>query len=208
MAGYGQRYGTAAVSLRARDQSLPGKSFPLLAKRYATVVDGQWRIRDIELFQSEQRAANLPVTRFGVCPLPRADVGEPHAGWINGNFFIIPAGSHNQQGAWAFMKFWSGLEGNAAEAAITCVRGGWIPVTQEVVDQPLFQDHLHQQPMWVTFVGLAAEATQRPRPNVRSALRLDREVRAVAERAMYGGLSVSVPTLLREASERLNDQAH
>ncbi len=207
MAGYGQRYGTAAVSLRARDQSLPGKSFPLLANRYAVTVDGQWRIRDIESFQEEQCAAKVPVTLFGVCPLPTANGQPPNSGWINGNFFIIPAGATNKPGAWEFMKFWSGLDGHAVEAATTCVNGGWIPVTQEVVDQPAFQDHLKQQPLWATFVNLAADEHQQPRPNIRSALKLDREVRAVAERAMYGGSTVSIADLLQAASERLNEQA-
>ena len=207
MAGYGNRYGSAAILVRARDQSLPGKSFPLLSGQYAAMVDGQWRIRDMELFQAERKRLGLPVPRFGVCPLPQAKGGWPNAGWINGNVFVIPAGAKNKPGAWAFMKFWCGLDGHAAAAAESCIRGGWIPVSQEVVEQPAFQAHLARQPLWNTFMDLASSAHQQPRPNIRGALKLDREVRTVAERAMVGGSAANIPDLLKELTERLNAEA-
>ncbi len=207
MAGYGRRYGSAAIALRARDQSLPGKSFSLLTGRYVAMVDGQWRIRDIELFQSERTRLGLRVPRFGVCPLPHTAEGPTNAGWINGNVFVIPAGAKNKRGAWEFMKFWSGLQGHAAAAATSCIRGGWIPVTQQVVAQPAFQAHLARQPLWNTFLTLAGSAAQQPRPNIRAALKLDREVRTVAERAMYGGSDICIAEMLKAVSERLNAEA-
>lgn len=207
MAGYGKRYGSAAILARARDQSLPGKSFPLLSGQYVAMVDGQWRIRDIEQFQAERQRMGMPVPHFNVCPLPQAPDGIPQAGWINGNFFVIPSGAKNKRGAWEFMKFWTGLDGHAADAAISCIRGGWIPVTQEVVDQPAFQAYVDRQPLWRTFLRLAGATAQRLRPNIRGALKLDREVRNVAEQAMVGDTMRAVPDLLKDATERLNADA-
>jgi multiple sugar transport system substrate-binding protein len=207
MVGYGQRFGAAAILAQARDQSLPGKSFPLLAGRQVTLVDGQWRIRDIELFAAECRRLGRPVPRFGVYPLPRTPSGHPNAGWINGNIFVIPRGANNKRGAWEFMKFWCGLQGHAAAAAKTCIRGGWIPVTPAVVQQPTFQAHLLRQPLWNTFLAMAQSPYQHPRPNIRGAMKLDRELQAVAERAMLSGSADSAHPLLRAVSDRFNAEA-
>ncbi|MEO8498575.1 MAG: extracellular solute-binding protein, partial [Planctomycetota bacterium] len=118
MVSYRARYGAAEVAaFRQGDQSLPGKTFPLLAGRYTMVMDGQWRVRDIVAAQAEQRRAGKPVVEFGVCPLPVPYRGRPRAGWVNGNFFLVPRGAKNREGAWKFMKFWSGFGGHEADAA-------------------------------------------------------------------------------------------
>ena len=75
MASYGRRYGDVAVSFRARDQSLPGQTFPLIAGRYAAIVDGQRRVNDIKAAQAAQRAARTAVTEYGVVALPAPDDG-------------------------------------------------------------------------------------------------------------------------------------
>ena len=140
MTSYRRRYGADTVqAFRQGDQSLPGKIFPLLANRYAIIMDGQWRYRDIAAAQALERAAGKPVTRYGVWPLPKPAGATASAdGWVNGNFFLVPRGASNPQGAWAFMKFWSGFAGHESEAAETCRQGGWIPASQQVIKQPCF----------------------------------------------------------------------
>jgi multiple sugar transport system substrate-binding protein len=207
MAGYGRRYGAAAVALRARDQSLPGKTFPLLTGRYATVVDGQWRVRDIREAQLAQQARGELPTEYGVCALPPPPDGPRDAGWINGNFFLIPRGASNPEGAWEFMKFWSGFGGQEAEAAATCAAGGWIPVSSSVVAHPVFQHYLADHPLFATFVRLAAGRHQVPRPNLPGASQLDRELWQAAEQAMYGREALSAFQLLESCQSRFRERA-
>lgn len=206
MASYGQRYSANEIAaFRQGDQSLPGKPFPLLAGRYALVMDGQWRVRDITKSQQQQRQRGEPVTQFGVCPLPLPPEGRERAGWVNGNFFVVPRGAKNPQGAWEFMKFWSGFGGREAEAAQTSAAGAWIPVSQKVVDQPAFQESLTKQPLLAEFVKLAGSENQFPIPVIPGAPQFDREIRYA------GGLAMSDPKqspreLLQNATRRIQKQ--
>ncbi len=204
MTSYSRKYGPRTVTaFRQGDQSLPGKSFPLLAGRYAIVMDGQWRTRDIAAAQKRQQAQGQPVTEYGVCPLPPPPGGRALAGWVNGNFFLLPRGAANSQGAWEFMKFWSGFDGHEADAAQTCAEGGWIPVSKAVVDQPRFQAFLREQPLFREFVALAAEPFQKPTPIVPGAPFLYREVVSTAESAMYEDDPPAARVLLQRASENV-----
>jgi multiple sugar transport system substrate-binding protein len=200
MTSYGRRFGTSAAAFRQRDQSLPGKPFALLTDRYALIVDGQWRCRDIARAQKQQAATGVPVIEYGVCPLPHPQGGRPNAGWINGNFFVIPHGARNPAGAWEFMKYWSGFGGREAEAAKTCVSGYWIPVSQAVVEQAAFQRFLQEDRLFSELVRLAASPNQVPRPNVPAALFYDRELIHAASEAIFRGAerkSVEVLTSVR-----------
>ncbi len=203
MAGYGTSHGRLASSLRARDQSLPGKSFPLLNGRYALVVDGQWRVPEILRFNKAQRAAGEIPTEFGVCALPQAEGQAANAGWINGNYFVLPTGAHESQGAWQFMKFWSGFDGHEAAAAVTCEMGGWIPVSPKVVEQAGFQRYLAATPIFASFVELAGSNQQVPRPSVPGAALFDREVRSLAERAMDPDNDEPLDALLEATEQRI-----
>ena len=137
MAGFSREFGAHEVAaFRTGDQSLPGKTFPLLPVgdqphgRYAAIMDGQWRVRDIQRSQEARRQAGLPIAEYGVCPLPYPPRGRSKAGWANGNYFLVPRGARNSAGAWEFMKFWAGF-GHEAEAARICTEGGWIPASQQ-----------------------------------------------------------------------------
>jgi multiple sugar transport system substrate-binding protein len=194
MQGYSQKYGpTEVAAFRTGDQSLPGKSFPLLPLaddstkgRYAVLMDGQWRTRDIEAFQADRKMRGIDAPEFGVCPLPPPPGGLSDAGWVNGNFFVVPKGAKNSVGAWEFMKFWAGFgsDQNAAEAAQTAAVGGWIPVSSHVSQQPEFEAFLHGNPLFAEFVRLSASDHQFPRPNIRGAALYDREIKAVGSEAM------------------------
>ncbi|MBC8355367.1 MAG: ABC transporter substrate-binding protein [Planctomycetes bacterium] len=207
MVSYRDRHGAAQVAaFRQGDQSLPGKAFPLLAGRYTAVMDGQWRVRDIAASQAEQRRAGEAVTDYGVCPLPHPPAGRSRAGWVNGNFFLVPRGVKNREGAWEFMKFWTGFDGNEANAAQTCVAGGWIPVSTAVANHPTFLNYLQQEPLFATFSELAAAPDQVPTPVIPGAAYFQRTVNDAAATAMYVEDAPSVTTLLEEAASRI--QAH
>jgi multiple sugar transport system substrate-binding protein len=149
------------------------------------IMDGQWRVAEIAAVQAAARRRGEREPRYGVVPLPSPPGGRENAGWVNGNFFIVPRGATNPRGAWAFMKFWSGFGGHEAEAARACAAGGWIPASQRVVEHPAFQDHLQRYPMFGTFVALAASPNQVPTPAIVGAQFLQDEVIRAAEDAMY-----------------------
>ncbi|MGD9720586.1 MAG: extracellular solute-binding protein [Pirellulales bacterium] len=186
MASFSRLYGPDQVArFRKGDQALPGAAFPLLEGRYAMIMDGQWRVAEIAAAQAAAERRNETVPRYGVVPLPHPPEGRAKAGWVNGNFFIVPRGAKNPRGAWEFMKFWSGFDGHEAEAARACAAGGWIPASQRVVDEPIFADYLRRFPMFALFVDLAGSPNQVPTPRVVGAQFLQDEVVRAAEDAIY-----------------------
>ena len=203
MAGYSRRYGPSVTSaFRSGDQALTGAAFPLLAdRRYAVLMDGQWRVRDIEAATRAARAAGQSLDRFTVVPLPPPQGGRQSAGWVNGNFFVVPKAAKCKAGAWQFMKFWSGFQSDQRRAAEACVAGGWIPASQDVVDQPIYQQRLRQQPLLRTFIDLARSEHQYPTPAIPAAAYYQQQVHQAAGRVMYRGADPAVE--LREAARRV-----
>ena len=207
MVSYRDQYGAAEVAaFRQGDQSLPGKTFPLLAGRYTMLMDGQWRVRDLLAAQAEQRRGGEPVTEYGVCPLPFPPAGRPRAGWVNGNFFLVPRGAKNREGAWEFMKFWSGFGGHESDAAETCVAGGWIPVSTAVANHPIFRDYLQREPLFATFVELAAEPNQVPTPIIPGAAYFQRAINDAAATAMYVEQAPDAERLLEQTALKIKAQ--
>lgn len=203
MAGYSDRYGPSEVAaFRSGEQALTGASFPLLAdRRYAVVMDGQWRVRDIAAAKSAAKEANQPLDVFAVTPLPAPPGGKKNAGWVNGNFFVVPSQARHKQGAWEFMKFWSGFDGHEAEAATACAAGGWIPASQQVVDQQAYQQAIKRWPLLAKFVELAASPNQVPVPSLPVASLYYHEVVQAAQEVFYRGADPA--SSLQRASARV-----
>lgn len=189
MAGYAARYGPDRVAaFSAGDQALAGAQFPLLAgRRYASILDGQWRLRDLDEHAAAARSRGEKPDSFGVIPLPLPDGGRSNAGWVNGNFFVLPRRAKNPRGAWEFIKFWCGAEGYAPQAARACIEGGWIPVLQTVIDHPRFQASLVERPLMRTFLAQGASPNQQPTPALPMAPFYYRELIAAAEDVVYRG---------------------
>ena len=189
MAGYSRRYGPSEVAaFRSGEQALTGASFPLLAnRRYAVMMDGQWRVRDLAEAQSAAATRGETMDEFVVTPLPYPPGGRPDAGWVNGNFFVVPKQARHKKGAWEFMKFWVGFEGQAAAAAQACAEGGWIPPAQAIVDEPAYQEALVERPLLKEFVRLAGSANQRPVPALPIASLYNQQVIQAAQAVLYRG---------------------
>jgi multiple sugar transport system substrate-binding protein len=167
-------------------------------------MDGQWRVRDIRAAQRAQQERGEAITEYGVMPLPPPSGGRRDAGWVNGNFFVVPLGAKQPSGAWEFMKFWSGFGGNEAVAAQTCIAGGWIPVSGKVVEQAAFQDYVASEPLFAEFVRLAGSEHQYPVPVVPGAPYLKREIENVGELALSDD-HVDVSGLLAAAQRRVSE---
>jgi len=215
MAGYSHRYGPSVVSsFRSGEQALTGTSFPMLAdRRYAVMMDGQWRLRDLAAARGlaatrEEGTARKKLRsqdQFTVVSLPSPPGGVENAGWVNGNFFVVPKNSKYPKGAWQFMKFWSGL-GNEARAAQACAAGGWIPVSQEVVDQPAYQQALRDEPLLNVFVELASSENQHPTPPLPVAAFYLQQVKRAAQDVMFREGAAKPQAVLHDAAERVRSR--
>ena len=188
MAGYRDRYGGSQLAaFRDGEQALAGTTFPLLAnRRYAAMMDGQWRVRDIARAKAHADLAESS-DEFVVLPLPPPRGGKHEAGWVNGNFFVVPRGAGNPQGAWELMKFWSGFGNLEHEAAAACAAGGWIPPAAAVIEHPHFQAYLDDQPLMRQFVKLAASPHQQPTPSIPVSSLYYEEVVSAAQDVLYRG---------------------
>lgn len=195
MVEFPRRYGAPVVSkFRSGDQSLPGKKFPLLpvdikkdVGRYWMIQDGQWRVRDLNSFNRDRQNEGLPIVEFDVIPLPRpkkfsSSSPESAFGWVNGNLFVVPKGSKCKDGAWEFMKFWIGMT-DPSQAAKTCSKGGWIPVSTEVSEHPVFKTELKKNPLFEKFVRMSKSPNWSPIPVIPGAARFRREIELTVGRS-------------------------
>ena len=205
MVSYRRELGANNVATyRQNDQSLPNKMFPLLAERYAIIVDGQWRVRDIEAAQQQSRERGQQPTRYGVWPLPHDPQQNGKAGWVNGNVFLVPRHAENASGAWEFIKFWTGMDGHQSQAATTCMAGGWIPVSQQVSESPEFQQYLQDHPLFARFVEFS-QTEQVPTPIIPAAARYYREVNNLVQRAMYSDEPMDLNAELASIDKAMQD---
>ncbi|MCX5670925.1 MAG: ABC transporter substrate-binding protein [Planctomycetota bacterium] len=132
-------------------------SWPFISGAYAMVLDGQWRV--------EQLAKYAPELEYRVAPLPPPKGGKPLACWSNGNFTIIPSGARNKAGAWAFMRFWSGVD-KPERAAEFYTWGGWLPITPDVAAAPRYQAYCATYPHFRAFLQIMASPNVQVTPPV------------------------------------------
>jgi multiple sugar transport system substrate-binding protein len=198
MVSNSRHHGVEAIRAFRSTNREAGAGSMLLEGRYGLMMDGQWRVAEMDTAREQSiKAGRLPID-YGVVPLPAPSEGRERAGWVNGNFFVVPKGCRNPRGAWEFMKFWSGFDGHEADAAISATSGGWIPASRKVVEQPDFQAYLKRHPHFQLFVDLADSPSQMPTPMIPvQAYYYERLNRAVEE-AM--SLSKSPKQALREAT--------
>lgn len=127
------------------DENDHAGGWPFIGEHYSIIADGQWRV--------EQIARYAPNLDYRTAPIPPPEGGPMHAGNASGNFMIIPRGAANPEGAWEFLKFWSGIE-NPERAARFYVKAGWLPLTPAIAEAPAYQAYLEQYPEFQTFVDL------------------------------------------------------
>ena len=184
MASYTEFHGLQQIRAFRSTNRETGAGSMILDGRYATMMDGQWRVAELDQARQQAISRGDEPVDYGVVPLPAPTEGRPNAGWVNGNFFVVPRGCKNPAGAWEFMKFWSGFGGHEAEAAASAAAGGWIPASRRVVEQPAFQDYLDRHPNFRTFVELAESPYQVPTPAVPIQAYFYERVNRAAEEAL------------------------
>ncbi len=125
-----------------------GATWPFITGQQAVVLDGEWRV-----LQMKKYAPNID---YRVAPLPPASVGGvPLASYSANSYLTIPTGAKHPDGAWAFIKFWSGLDNPSASAKFN-VSFGWLPSSPQMANSPDYQKFLRDYPQYKTFVELAA----------------------------------------------------
>ncbi len=151
--------------------------WPFIGGAYSITIDGQWRV--------EQIGKYAPHLNYRTAPLPAPAGGRPGAGFSNGNFMIIPKGAKSVQGAWDFIKFWSGIE-KPERAARFYTMGGWLPLSPAVARAPIYQEYLRKYPQFQTFLdGLSSEYV-RPLPPVPYQMYLNDRVGRAEDFAVRG----------------------
>ncbi len=154
--------------------------WPFIGGSYAIVVDGQWRV--------EQLAKYAPEVEYVTKPIPPPAGGQPHAGWINGNFMIIPKGAKHVKGAWEFIKFWSGLA-QPERAAEFYTWGGWLPLCPAIAEAPMYKAYVRKHPQFQTFLDVLPSENVQPTPPVPYQVYLWDRITQTDDSAMRGTLT-------------------
>lgn len=127
------------------DMNSFGGGWPFIGGAFSMTIDGQWRVEQIRKY-----APNL---EYRTAPIPPPKGGPTLAGHSNGNFMIVPKGAKEPEGAWEFIKFWSGLT-DPETAAEFYTWGGWLPLTPEIARARFYRDYIKKYPQFQTFVDL------------------------------------------------------
>lgn len=131
--------------------------WPFMSGQYSIAFEGQWRV--------EQAAKYAPDLDYRTAPMPSPGGERPLAGWSNGNFVVIPTGAKQPEGAWDFIKFWSGIS-DPERAAEFFTWGGWLPMTRDTGEAPAFREYVKTYPQFQTFLDLLPSENLEPMPPV------------------------------------------
>ncbi|MBI5093831.1 MAG: ABC transporter substrate-binding protein [Candidatus Hydrogenedentes bacterium] len=155
-------------------------SWPFITGAYAIEMDGQWRV--------QQLAKYAPNLEYVTVPIPAPAGGKKLFGWVNGNFMIIPTGAKQVQGAWEFIKFWSGVE-QPERAAEFYTWGGWLPLTSAVANAPIYRQYVKEHPQFQTFLDILPSDNLQPVPPVAYQMYLWDRVNQADDSAMRGAVT-------------------
>ncbi|MCX7047771.1 MAG: extracellular solute-binding protein [Candidatus Sumerlaeota bacterium] len=173
-----------------------GVEWPFISGAYSITLDGQWRVKQLSNF-----APNL---EYRIAPLPPPAGGLKDAGWSNGNFMIVPRVAHHPEGAWEFIKFWSGLD-HPERAAEYYTWGGWLPLSQAVAQAPAYQEYLKKFPQFKTFLDILPSENIDPTPPVAIQVFLMDQIQLADDRAIRDG-SMSPAQALLEAEHNIEQE--
>ncbi|MDZ8117614.1 extracellular solute-binding protein [Pontiella agarivorans] len=168
-----------------------GADWPFAVGKRSITIDGQWRVSQLEKY-----APDLP---YMTAPLPPPrEGGKEEAGWVHGNFMIVPVGSKNPQGAWAFIKFWTGFD-DPEHAAVHYTKAGWLPPLPQIAQSGVFTRYVENHPQFETFINLLDSPNMEPTPPVPFQLLLYDMIKRADESATRGNMTP------RQALENLEE---
>ena len=169
--------------------------WPFIEGAYSMTSDGQWRTKQV--------ADYAPNLEYAAAPVPPPKGGIPRSGMSNGNFMVVPSGAKNRAGAWAFIRFWSGLE-NPARAAEFYTMGGWLPLSPAVANAPAYRRYIAEHPAFAPFVDLMSSPAMQVLPPVPYQTFLNDELTKTEDAAVRGTLSPAAA--LRDLQRKVDDE--
>lgn len=173
--------------------------WPFIGGALSITVDGQWRV--------EQLAKFAPDLEYDTRPIPPPRGGKEHYGWVNGNFMIIPVGAKQPEGAWEFIKFWSGID-NPERAAEFYTWGGWLPLSKAIADAPVYRQYVADHPQFQTFLDVLPSENVHPLPPVPYQVYLRDRIDRADDAAMRGTLTpqAALDRLEREIANEIRQR--
>lgn len=153
-------------------------AWPFMSGELTITFDGMWRVEELRKFKPD-----LEYRVFPVRP-PRED-GVPLAGNISGNFMIVPSSAKQKDGAWQFVKFWSGLD-DPERAAAFYNMGGWLPLTPAVVNSKAYSAWLRENPQFQAFLDILTSSNCRAMSTVPYLQFMNDQIGRAEDRAVRG----------------------
>ncbi len=156
MVSYSKKYDVTKV--QAFESGLAGERAgvldPLISGHYAMQLIGQWKLGDFRRYAAEG-------FEFGVIPFPPVQEGDTEtggAGWIWGNYQILPNGAKHSREGFKFAEFWTGSTDLEAAVIIEAWEGmphgpGGSP---KVLEAPAMQKVLEEFPDYQVWFDLIA----------------------------------------------------
>lgn len=132
-------------------------AWPFIDGAVSITYDGQWRVEEIRKYK--------PGMDYRVWPVPPPAGGNPMPGSVGGNFMVIPTTAKNKKGAMEWAKFWSGITKPERAAEFYCW-GGWVPLSKDIADSPIFRKYLKENPRFETFIDILNGDNCHPYPPV------------------------------------------
>jgi multiple sugar transport system substrate-binding protein len=138
-------YSSVAAMETAYGSVAGGDDDAFVAGKEGFVMDGPW-----------EGAQNIPVTNasmtknFGVVAFPNT-VGGPST-FGQGNYNIIPKGAAHPKQAFEFIAWLAGYNNETFNSQMD-PKGGWMPASSSVVQQPAYQAWLQANPWLDVFVN-------------------------------------------------------
>ncbi len=177
--------------------SQDGANWPFITGQQAVTLDGEWRVK-----QLAQYAPNID---YRVALLPPPAGGVPDASFSATSYLTIPNGAKHAAGAWAFIKFWEGLD-DPAEGAKFKTWFAWLPDSAQMANTPVYQAYLRQYPQYRIFVDLAASKHISTLPPVPYSVFLQDHITSDDDLAERGALSPSSALKLLDSQIRRQQQ--
>jgi multiple sugar transport system substrate-binding protein len=154
--------------------------WPFISGAFSITLDGQWRV--------EQLAKYAPDLDYRVAAVPPPAGGRAAAGRSNGNFMVVPSSARHAEGAWEFIRFWSGLSDPEAAAEFH-TWGGWLPALPAVAKAPAYQSYLAKYPQFRVFLDLMSSENLEATPPVPYQVFLADRISAIDQAAARGVLT-------------------
>lgn len=186
-----------AVRFQAGLNNIEGAaSWAFMSGDLSITYDGQWRVEELRKF--------APDMDYRVYPIPApAEGGTPLGGVVGGNYMIVPISAKQKQGAWEFLKFWTGLN-NPDRAAAFYNLGGWLPYSPSVANSPTFQKWLKSNPQFQAFLDILASPNCKSAPPIANVQFLTDLITRAEDQAVRG--AITTEEALKQLETKFNEE--